>query len=85
MVKVVVVKKTGAQSSRRDGKAERDVERSAIHRMSSAKACHSYRETVAAKIPVTYVSKGSIIRVAGGKTTIIGRSVPSVKVISTKR
>ncbi len=85
MVKVVVVKRSGAHSSRKGGDAERAAERSAIHKMSSAKASHSYREAVAAGGPVTYVSRGSIIRVVDGKTTIIGRSVPSVKVVSTKR
>ena len=84
MVKVVVVNKSGVFSSR-SVSAERALEQSAIRKMSSAKESLSYRETVAAKIPVTYVSKGIIVRESNGNTVVLGRSVPSVKVVGTKK
>lgn len=84
MVKVVVVKHSGTFSSKK-ASAERASEQSAIRKMSSAKESLSYRETVAAKIPVTYVSKGNIVRESNDGTVVLGRSVPSVKVVATKK
>ena len=59
-------------------------ERKAIRAISSAKESFAYRETKAANIPVTYVSKGFIVREHNGKVETIGKVAPKVKVIETR-
>lgn len=85
-MKVVIVSKKEAfsQKEKRKEKTSLEKERLAIRKMTSGRESVSYREAMAANVPVTYVSKGKILRVKDGDVVVIGHVAPMVKIDTLK-
>lgn len=77
MVKIIV-KKDSKSGSKLKG------ERKALKAISSAKESYAYRETKAANIPVTYVSRGVIVKEHNGVVKKIGDVAPKVRIVTIK-
>ena len=78
MVKIVV----------KHGKTGKDsvwqADRRAVQAVSSSRECHAFRETKAANLPVTYVSKDAIVVEHNGVVSTIGNVAPRVRVAKAK-
>lgn len=77
MVKIIVKKDLNFKSKSRG-------ERKALAVITSAQESYAYRETKAADIPVTYVSRGLIVKEHNGKIETIGNVAPKVRVVEIK-
>lgn len=83
-MKVIVVKRKDAFPAAKRKVSDMnslEKERVAIRKLTTKRESHSYREAVAAKVPVTYVSDGKIVRETEGERIVIGRTAPRVKIV----
>lgn len=67
---------------RRYNTVEAKKERSAIDKLTKPRVSVAFRRAVAANVPVTYISRGAIIRIEDGEKTVIGRVEQSSKYVT---
>ena len=85
MVKVVVVNKNDLIKAGGNTKGKINVDHNkelvAIHKVISSRYSDAYKKTIAANVPVTYVSGKNVVkREVNGKRTIIKKISPSISV-----
>lgn len=76
----VVVSKAG-KSVGRCNSAEARLERSAIDSLTKPKLSMAYRRAVATNVPVTYVSRGAVVRIENGHKSIVCKVDKPAKIV----
>ena len=88
MVKVVVVNKKDSflvkrTTSKQSSPLEK--EHNAIRIVTSARKSAAYREAVAAKVPVTYVTGGKVVKEIDGQKIVVRKASRSVSVKTIRK